>query len=122
MDREGHEASLPGRWNRRQRDLGIALWMAFLAACVGIFILFALIDPNQVSDDWVLDWHPGIRMVYGLAFFFLFAVGLLAALLTAFMIRTGPGKGHASGQGGQKPPSVHHPARGNPDLEDEDWY
>ncbi len=122
MDTEGRDGRLPGRWNRRQRDLGVAAWMAFLVACAGTFVLFALIDPNQVSDDWVLGWQPGVRLVYGMAFFFLFGVALAAALLTGYMIRTGPGKGHARGRGRRKPPQTRHPAEDNPDLENEDWY
>ncbi|KAA9132575.1 hypothetical protein F3N42_04975 [Marinihelvus fidelis] len=122
MGAERSDQRVPGRWTRRQRDIGVAIWMAFLAACVGTFMLFAVIDPNGVSDDWVIDWQPGVHLVYGMAFFFLFAIALLSALLTGYMIRTGPRRGHARGKGRRRPPETHHPADGNPDLDDEDWY
>lgn len=116
-----HEEVLPGRWNRTKRDWAVAIWISFLVASVGTFILFALVDPERLSQAWVLGWDTGLRLVYGLGFFFLFGLALAASLLTEFMIRTGPRRGHASGHGRRPPPDVHHPAEGNPDLKGERW-
>lgn len=115
-----HDA-LPGRWNRRQRDWGVVIWVSFLAACGGTFVLFAVLDPYEMQDDWVLGWDTSVRLIYGLGFFFLFTVALIASRLTAWMIRTGPRRGHARGKGRRKPPPVRDPAGMNPDLKDEDW-
>jgi len=112
---------IPGRWSRKQRDWGVAVWMAFLAACVGTFVLFAVVDPERLTDVWVLEWETSVRLVYGLGFFFLFLVALAASLLTEYMIRTGPRRGHARGKGRRRPPEVHDPAEGNPDLQGEDF-
>jgi hypothetical protein len=101
---------LPGRWSRGKRDWAVSLWVSFLAACVGTFVLFAMIDPERLTDAWVMGWDLGLRLVYGLGFFFLFGVALLASWLTCFMQRTGPRSGHSRGQGGRPPPVIRDPA------------
>ena len=108
---------IPGRWSQKKRDLGICVWIAFLAACAGTFVIFALLDPEALNDAWVLPWEMGRRLAYSLGFLFLFMVSLLAAGLTAFMIRTGPGQGHAHGRGRPPVPETHPPEENNPDLD-----
>ena len=81
---------IPGRWSQRKRDIGIVVWIAFLAACAGTFVIFAVLDPEALNDAWVLPWEMGRRLAYSLGFLFLFCVSLLASALTVFMIRTGP--------------------------------
>jgi hypothetical protein len=108
---------LPGRWNRKKRDIGIMVWIAFLSACVGTFVIFAVMDPEALNDAWVLPWEMGRRLAYSLGFLFLFIVSLIASGLTVFMIRTGPGRGHASGKGRRKPPEIRSPEEDNPDLD-----
>ena len=111
------DKEIPGRWGRRRRDLGVSIWIAFLAACVGTFVIFALMDPEALNDAWVLPWHMGNKLAYSLGFLFLFLVSLLASGLTVFMIRTGPAEGHVSGEGRRPPPEVRSPTRENPDLD-----
>jgi hypothetical protein len=106
-----------GRWTSRQRDWGVVLWISFLSACVGTFGLFALIDPEQLTDAWVPGWQLGLKMVYGLGFVLMFVVSLLSSCLTVFMLRTGPSEGHAQ----RPPPVIRDPAELNPDLEGEKW-
>lgn len=113
--------TVPGRWSRRKRDVGVAIWVAFLAASAGTFVLFALVDPEALGVAWVLNWETGLRLTYGLGFLFLFLVALLAAGLTGFMIRTGPRRGHAKGRGEHPLPEIHDPAENNPDLGEEEW-
>jgi hypothetical protein len=115
MARSSNE--LPGRWGRRRRDIGVSIWIAFLAACVGTFIIFAVMDPEALNDAWVLPWEMGSKLAYSLGFAFLFVIGLLASALTVFMIRTGPAEGHVRGQGKRPPPEVHSPTDRNPDLD-----
>lgn len=107
---------IPGRWNRRKRDIGTAVWIAFLAACAGTFVIFGVLDPDALNDAWVLPWEMGRRLAYSLGFLFLFCVGLFASALTIFMIRTGPRRGHARGKG-KPPPVVRAPEEENPDLD-----
>jgi len=115
------EGPLSGRWSRGRRDWAVSLWVAFLAACLGTFLLFALVDPEALGEAWVPPWHTDLRVTYGLGFAFCYAVGLFAARLTAFMIRTGPRRGHARGEGRRRPPPVRDPGELNPDLKGEEW-
>lgn len=112
---------LPGRWSQRKRDIGTVIWIAFLAACAGTFVIFAVLDPEALNDAWVLPWEMGRRLAYSLGFLFLFSVSLLASGLTVFMIRTGPRSGHSRGQGRRPPPDVRSPDENNPDLDIGDW-
>jgi len=109
------------RWSMRQRDWAVVLWIAFLSASVGAFILFGLVNPLDMISTWADEYDIGVRLAYGLAFAFLYLVCLLASSLTMFMIRTGPSRGHVKGTGGRSIPEVHDPMESNPDLEGEDW-
>ena len=109
--------NIPGRWGRRRRDIGISIWIAFLAACIGTFVIFAVMDPEALNDAWVLPWEMGRRLAYSLGFLFLFIVSLIASGLTVFMIRTGPQRGHSSGRGRRPPPEIQSPTAKNPDLD-----
>jgi hypothetical protein len=108
---------IPGRWGRRRRDIGISIWISFLAACLGTFVIFAVMDADALNDAWVLPWEIGSRLAYSLGFLFLFIVSLIASGLTVFMIRTGPERGHASGRGRIPPPEIESPTDRNPDLD-----
>ena len=109
------------RWSMRQRDWAVVLWVAFLSAAAGSFVLFGLINPLDMVSAWADEYDIGVRLAYGLAFAFLYLVCLLAAALTMFMIRTGPASGHAKGQGRRSIPKVRDPSKSNPDLDGEDW-
>ena len=115
MTEENRELS--GRWCMCKRDFGVAFWIAFLAACVGTFVIFALLDPEALNDAWVLPWEMGSRLAYSLGFLFLYLVSLLASGLTIFMVRTGPRRGHARGEGRRPPPEIRSPEEENTDLD-----
>lgn len=108
---------LPGRWSQRKRDIGTVIWISFLAACVGTFVIFAVMDAEALNDAWILPWEMGSRLAYSLGFLFLFSVSVVASALTVFMIRTGPGSGHAVGKGRRPPPEIRSPDENNPDLD-----
>ena len=109
------------RWNRRQRDWAVVFWIAFLAAATGAFVLFGLVNPMDMVNSWADEYDIGVRLAYGLAFAFLYLVCLLASALTMFMIRTGPSRGHAKGEGRRPIPRVQDPSQSNPDIDGEDW-
>jgi hypothetical protein len=119
-DTNDERRELPGRWSQRKRDIGIIVWIAFLAACVGTFVIFAVLDPDALNDAWVLPWEMGRKLAYSLGFLFLFMVGLFASALTTFMIRSGPERGHSEGRGRRPPPQIRSPEEENPDLDLED--
>ncbi len=121
--RRGMTNRAPGnrRWSMRQRDWAVVLWIAFLAAAAGAFVLFGLVNPEDMLGVWVDRFGIGVRLAYGLVFAFLYLLCLLAAALTMFMIRTGPSGGHSNGNGKRSMPKVRDPAAVNPDLEGEDW-
>jgi hypothetical protein len=114
------QQELPTRWNRRKRDLGVTLWVAFLAASMGTYVLFGLIDPGDMESAMMERWDVSRELAYSVGFGFLFLLSLVAAGLTAFMIRTGPARGHASGQDGRPPPQIIDPTDNNPDLDLDD--
>jgi len=109
------------RWNMRQRDWAVVLWIAFMSAATGAFVLFGLVDPLDMVNRWADEYDIGVRLAYGLAFVFLYLVCLMASFLTMYMIRTGPARGHVKGEGGRSLPEVHDPSESNPDLDGEDW-
>ncbi|MBT8051026.1 MAG: hypothetical protein KJO70_07500 [Gammaproteobacteria bacterium] len=111
---------IPGRWCMCKRDFAVAFWIAFLAACFGSFIMFALIDPGALHDAWVLPWEIGTRLAYSLGFLFLYVVSAFASMLSIYMVRTGPRRGHARGRGRRPPPEILPPEVNNPDLDIED--
>jgi hypothetical protein len=114
--------NIPGRWGRRRRDIGISIWIAFLSACIGTFVIFAIMDPEALNDAWVLPWEMGRKLAYSLGFLFLFVVSLIASSLTIFMIRTGPQRGHTKGSGRRLAPEIKDPVKDNPDLDIGDWH
>jgi hypothetical protein len=77
------------RWPIPIRDIGLLLWAAFLAACVGTMVFFAFFDPvllghDGTPPDWLADRMTG----YACGFFFFWGLCSVAAFLTAFMIDT----------------------------------
>jgi hypothetical protein len=115
---------VPGRWNQRKRDIGISIWIAFLAACVGTMIIFAALDPEALNQAWVLPFEMGRKLAYSLGFLFLFCVSFLASGLTTFMIRTGPRRGHRLGEGRRPAPEmkdIHDDEDLDLDIDPGDW-
>ena len=109
------------RWSQRQRDWAVVLWVSFMSAAVGAFVLFGLLNPLDIIHAYTDEFEIGVKLAYGLAFAFLYLLCLLPAALTMFMIRTGPSHGHSRGKGGRPIPKVKDPSRSNPDLDGENW-
>jgi len=84
---------------------------------VGTVIIFAVLDPEELNNAWVLPWEMGSRLAYSLGFLFLFCVSLIASGLTVFMIRTGPQRGHQTGQGRRPAPEVKDPLAEDSDFD-----
>jgi hypothetical protein len=75
----------------------VVIWPAFLAACILEALVFALVDPLELTwGHGPLGWSR--QAVYTLAFFVFWAVVALAALLALWLARgaapaAGPGEG-----------------------------
>ncbi len=115
------EHPLNRRWSQRQRDWAVVLWVSFLSAAAGAFVLFGLFNPLDLINTYTGEFEMGVRLAYGLTFVFLYLLCLLSSMLTMFMVRTGPAQGHSTGQGRRAMPEVLEPGESNPDLDDEDW-
>lgn len=113
----GNTKGIPGRWSHKKRDAGIIVWISFLAASVGTFVLFALIDPAALDEGFELSWEISRKLAYSLGFLFLLLIALLATTLTVFMIRSGPSAGHYQGKGRRAPPQIDEHAGEDPQLE-----
>lgn len=65
------------------RSLMWILWPSFLIAGVASAVVFALIDPLDVSIFCYI--RPEREMLYAFGFFFFWLVAALSSLLTVFM-------------------------------------
>lgn len=86
-----HAPTDPHPWSRRAQDIAAVAWCAFLAACVGTVLFFAVLDPSLLADDlhppqWLRNRMTG----YAVGFFFFWFVSLVAALLTAYLLESNP--------------------------------
>ncbi|HEU4485136.1 MAG TPA: hypothetical protein VFR96_06575 [Povalibacter sp.] len=73
------------------RDIALLLWAAFLTACIGTMVFFALFDPVLLAHDdapppWLADRMTG----YACGFFFFWILCSVASLVTAWMIDRRP--------------------------------
>lgn len=112
---------IAGRWSRKKRDLATVAWLSFLVAVAGSVVTFALLDPPHLSSVWSAGWELNPVSGHVIIFLFLWLLTFLAAWGSVYMLRTGPGRGHARGVDGAPVPVTHEPHENNPDLADEDW-
>ncbi len=64
------------------------LWPSFIAAGIGVGIIFTLIDPMElvVLGDRV---HASRTTIYSLGFFVLWAIAAMASAMSCFLAKTG---------------------------------
>ncbi|MCE2990136.1 MAG: hypothetical protein LW838_08325 [Nitrosomonadaceae bacterium] len=77
----------------------VILWPSFVAAGIGISIIFTLIDPMELV---VLGEHirASRTTIYSLGFFIIWAIAALAAALTSFLqLGRNPGPRELGGGG-----------------------
>lgn len=84
----------------RRKHVGVVVWCSFLAACLASLFFFGMFDPATLADDaqpprWLANRMTG----YGVLFFFFWAVSVVAAGLTVYLIDTA----HASRRDGERP-------------------
>lgn len=85
--------------SRGAADAAAVGWGSFLAACLGAFIGFAVIDPSRLGEASDVIDEIGPMTGYGLGFLFLWLVSATAGGLTWLLIRTSRGGGSSSSSG-----------------------
>jgi hypothetical protein len=68
----------------KRRSLMLILWPSFLMAGVASAVVFALIDPLDVSLFGY--FQPGREALYASGFFFFWVVGALSSMLTFYLL------------------------------------
>lgn len=77
--------SLTETWSTKKTTIAQVLWLSFLCAAIGFFIIFGLIDPGSLDLSFSLHFPLSRELGYGLGFLFLFFICLLTSSLTAWM-------------------------------------
>jgi hypothetical protein len=76
-----------------REGVAVALWSAFLAACLGTLLCFAYLDPAALG----ISDRTG---AYTVGFFFFWFIGSIAAGLSVYLLRTG--RARDGGRGGAR--------------------
>ena len=79
---------LPPDLSPRSRSIAVVAWSGFLAAAIGTMVCFALLDPDTVASGLEPDWWTDRLTVYAVGFFFFLLVGLSAAAMAVYLVRT----------------------------------
>ena len=74
--------------SRRQRDVFVIGWCAFLTAAVGTMLFFAWIDPLALGEVADLPFPIDRMTGYAVGFFFFWLISAASAALTVYLIRT----------------------------------
>lgn len=74
------------KWSFGKRVFAQVLWLSFLCAATGFFIIFGLIDPGSLDLAFSFGFPLTRELGYGLGFVFLFFICFLASGLTAWML------------------------------------
>lgn len=77
----------------RGRDIAVAGWSSFLAACLGSLLAFSQVDPALMGDALTPARELTRLSGYGAGFFLFWLVGLVASGLALFLARTGRSPG-----------------------------
>lgn len=77
----------PRELSSRGRVWFTVAWCSFLAASVATMVFFAIVDPAPYAGA-AADDGPARMTLYGVGFFFFWAICASAAALTAFMLTT----------------------------------
>lgn len=77
-----------GPWSLRARDVAVALWSSFLSACFASLVFFSQVDPALIGDAMTPARQLTRMAGYGIGFFFFWLLGLIAAALTLYLVRT----------------------------------
>lgn len=80
------------QWSRNKQAVFTVVWISFLTASVSTMLFFALFDPVDLSGMFDDDLHLSRDAGYAAGFFFFWVICAACAGLTAYLIRTAPGR------------------------------
>ncbi len=80
------------QWSRNSQAIAIVVWISFLSAAIGTMLFFALFDPVDLSGIFDEDLDIGPEAGYAAGFFFFWVLTALASAVTAWLVRTAPGR------------------------------
>ncbi len=80
------------RWSRNKQAVFTVVWISFLTAAVGTMLFFALFDPADLVQLLDENLDLGRDAGYAAGFFFFWIICAACAGLTAFLVRTAPGR------------------------------
>lgn len=80
------------RWSRNKQAAFAVVWLSFLTAAIGTMLFFAAFDPVELADLFDDDLDIGANAGYAIGFFFFWLLCAVCSGLTAFLVRTAPGK------------------------------
>ena len=80
------------RWSRNRQAVFTVAWISFLVAAIGTLVFFALFDPAELSGIFDADLDIGRDAGYAAGFFFFWILCALCSGVTAYLVRTAPGR------------------------------
>ncbi len=80
------------QWSRNRQAIAIVVWISFLSAAIGTMLFFALFDPVSLSGIFDEDLDIGREAGYAAGFFFFWVLSGFASAVTAWLVRTAPGR------------------------------
>ena len=90
MSVQQNDAVVSHQWSQMAKDIAVAGWVSFLAACLMSLLVFAWLDPSTLFP---IRFNASPRLVYTLGFLFFWLMAFLASGLTVFMLRSEARKG-----------------------------
>ena len=74
----------------KTRRVFVVCWSAFLAACVGFVVFFAIFDPELLGDAAARPFHMSRMGGYAMGFLFLWVIAAISGFMTMVLRRKAP--------------------------------
>jgi hypothetical protein len=80
------------QWSRDKQAIFTVVWISFLVAAIGTMVFFALFDPVDLGGIFDEGLEIGANAGYAAGFFFFWVLCALCSGVTAYLVRTAPGR------------------------------
>jgi hypothetical protein len=74
-------------WSRRKQEIAVVVWSSFLSASIATMVYFAFMDPLSYAEHEHALAFESRMTAYAVGFFFFWLVAMIAAALTALLLR-----------------------------------